>query len=281
MQFKKDRLILKASGIEEQFDEAKIYRYLLASGVKVELAQDAIRYLESNLNRIDSTHTIYEHIARFLRENAPADNYYNYSLKRAVMQLGPSGHPFEILVSDVLVTEGYHTEVGVIALGKCVTHEIDIIAAKENKQSFIECKFHNTPGVKTDIQVALYTYARFLDVKNAMENIHGESKEYSSWLITNTKVTTEVFDYARCVGLNVTAWYLPERSNLRNMIIGSGLHPVTVLYNLSSRQMGQLIDRGIVTCARVKEAIQNDQVRDILNDDVSHRILADINSICR
>ena len=117
MNFLKDRLITKASGVEEQFDEAKIYRYLLSSGVKVETAQEAIKYLESNFNRIDSTHTIYEHIAKFLRENAPLENYYNYSLKRAVMELGPSGHPFEILVADILATEGYHTEVSVVALG--------------------------------------------------------------------------------------------------------------------------------------------------------------------
>lgn len=280
MNFQKERKILKASGTEELFDESKVYKYLISSGISPDLAQKAITYLENNINRIDSTYTIYEHISRFLRDHGSLENYFNYSLKRAVMELGPSGHPFEILVADVLATKGYRTEVGVVALGKCVTHEIDVVAAKEKKHHFIECKFHNAPGVKTDVQVALYTYARFLDVKLAMENTHELEKEYLSWLITNTKVTTEVFDYARCVGLEITAWYLPEGRGLRDLIMSSGLHPVTVLDKLSARQLNQLIDRGIVTCARVKTAIEQNQVRDILNTQQAEQILKDISTFC-
>ena len=129
--------------------------------------------------------------------------------------------------------------------------------------------------------MALYTYARFLDVKAAMEDTHGVAKTYSSWLITNTKVTTEVFDYARCVGLDITAWYLPEGKGLRNLIINSGLHPVTVLYQLSSRHISQLVDRGLVTCVRVKEAIENDTVRDIFTAEQSQMLLKDISSFCK
>ena len=165
--------IIKASGEQEPFDESKLVKSLAKTGLSVDVASQTVDYLKRHLRTGITTKDIHEHVSSYLKENAPVNNYYNYGLKRAIMDLGPSGHPFETIVSDVLTVYGYKTEVGVIVLGKCVTHEIDVVAKKDNKQFFIECKFHNSPGIKTDVQVALYTYARYLDIKSAMEHSHG------------------------------------------------------------------------------------------------------------
>lgn len=273
--------ITKASGEQEHFDESKLVKSLAKTGLSVDVASQTVDYLKRHLKTGITTKDIHEHISSYLKENAPVNNYYNYGLKRAIMDLGPSGHPFETIVSDVLSEYGYKTEVGVIVLGKCVTHEIDVVAKKEYKQFFIECKFHNSPGVKTDVQVALYTYARFLDIKSAMEQSHGTNITYYPWLITNTKVTSEVFDYASCVGLELTSWLDPQGHGMSDLIMSAGLHPVTLAYQIPRSKINRLLERGIVTCARLKDAIQENHVSDILTHEEINATLLHIKEICK
>ncbi len=272
----KDHLILKSSGEQQRFDEEKLSHHLLHSGINRDLTTEVINNVENNLDKINSTDDIYHNVSEYLRHQGSIDNYFNYSLRRAVDMLGPSGHPFEHFVSEILLSQGYRTEVGVTVLGKCVTHEIDVVALKDSTQYFIECKFHNTTGTKTDIQVALYTYARYLDVKYAMEQTHGKEKEYLPWLITNTKVTSEVFDYGNCNNLKVTAWYYPEEEGLRDMIMASKLHPVTLLYHISPHKITELLNLNIVTLSSLREAIKKDQVSHILTDEETKHVLDDI-----
>lgn len=274
-------LIIKSTGDKEVFSEEKLSRHLINNGIKQDLARSAIEKVEKDLSNIYTTDDIHNHVSDFLRAQGATEEYFNYGLRRAVNLLGPSGHPFEYLVSEVLGEYGYRTEVGVVALGKCVTHEIDVMAAKDNHQYLIECKFHNSTGIKTDVQVALYTHARYLDVKYAMEQTHGKETEYLPWLITNTKVTSEVFDYADCAGIRVTAWYYPEGEGLRDMIVNSGLHPVTLLYSVSNSKINELINRNIVTLSGLKKAINKHTVDDLLTDKEIGRILKDINCLTK
>jgi len=273
--------IIKASGEQEPFDESKLVKSLAKTGLSVDVASQTVDYLKRHLRTGITTKDIHEHVSSYLKENAPVNNYYNYGLKRAIMDLGPSGHPFETIVSDVLTVYGYKTEVGVIVLGKCVTHEIDVVAKKDNKQFFIECKFHNSPGIKTDVQVALYTYARYLDIKSAMEHSHGTDIAYFPWLVTNTKVTSEVFDYAGCVGLELTSWLDPKGHGMSDLIMSAGLHPVTLAYQIPRFKINLLLGRGIVTCARLKGAIQENHVSDILTREEINTTSLHIKEICK
>jgi len=273
--------ITKASGEQVHFDESKLVKSLATSGLSVDVASQTVDYLKRHLKTGITTKDIHENVSEYLKKNAPVNNYYNYGLKRAIMDLGPSGHPFETIVADVLTQYGYKTEVGVIVLGKCVSHEIDVVAKKDSKQFFIECKFHNSPGVKTDVQVALYSYARFLDIKSAMEQSHGTNITYYPWLITNTKVTSEVDDYAKCVGLEVTSWLSPDRHGMSDLIMAAGLHPVTLAYHIPRFKVNQLLEKGIVTCSRLKKAIESDQVSDVLTKEEIARTVEDIKLVCQ
>lgn len=272
--------IVKASGEKEPFNEEKVVRSLAKSGLSLDTASQTVDYLKHHLKEDMTTSSIFGHVSTYLKEKAPIENYFNYGLKRAVMDMGPSGYPFEILISDMLRLENYKTEVSVITQGKCVTHEVDVIAQKEKNKFFIECKYHNSPGYKTDIQVALYTYARFQDINNAQLQQNPDQINYS-WLITNTKVTSEVLSYSNCVGLKVTTWTLPNGEGLQDRIMASGLHPVTLLYHIPRKDINALLDRGIVTCARLKTAILNNEVADILSKDETSIILKNISIICK
>tara|TARA_R110002049_G_scaffold127035_1_gene283416 strand:- start:3565 stop:3963 length:399 start_codon:yes stop_codon:yes gene_type:complete len=54
-----------------------------------------------------------------------------YSLKRGIFELGPTGFPFERLIAALLMEKGYQIKVSVVLSGKCVTHEIDVLAEKD------------------------------------------------------------------------------------------------------------------------------------------------------
>jgi hypothetical protein len=109
-----------------------------------------------------------------------------------------------------------------------------------------------------------------------MEKNHGTEKEYLPWLITNTKVTSEVFDYGNCNDLRITAWYNPEGAGLRDMIIKSKLHPVTLLYYLSPHKMTELLNENLVTLCNLRDAIKVDKVSHILSENEIKRISDDI-----
>ncbi|HSV95086.1 MAG TPA: ATP cone domain-containing protein [Spirochaetia bacterium] len=271
--------VIKASGIKEPFSEEKVIRSLAKTGLSQDLTSRTVDHLKHQLKHEVTTDAIYNNVSTYLKKNEYTENFFYYGLKRAVMALGPSGHPLEFLVSDLLRSHNYKTEVGVVTQGKCVTHEIDVIAQKEDKKYFIECKYHNAPGTKIDIQVALYSYARFLDINDAQKK-NGNVNNYP-WLITNTKATTEVLNYGKCTGLKVTTWALPQGESLQDLIVTSGLHPITILYGISKNKIDALLARGIVTCARLNTAILNNEVSDILDENDTPAILSKIAIICK
>ena len=79
----------------------------------------------------------------------------------------------------------------------------------------------------------------------------------------------------------VTTWTHPDGKGLQDMIQSAGLHPVTLLYGIARSDIKVLLDRGIVTCARLKTAILNDQVNDLLDQKEKSQILENISRICK
>jgi len=112
-------------------------------------------------------------------------------------------------------------------MGRCNEHEVDIVAERNNQKFMIECKYHRDTGQASDLKVALYTYARFLDLKDK----HNFTKAI---LLTNTRCTSEAIHYAKCVGLRIIAWRYPNNiNNLEHYIESKKLYPVTVLLSLN------------------------------------------------
>jgi hypothetical protein len=232
--------VKKASGEIETFSEEKVRSSLQRAGANDDLINQIVNQIKLQLYEGIPTRKIYRQIFALLKkENLPI--WQKYNLKEAIMALGPSGYPFEKFVAGILAHYDYQTQINQIIQGKCVSHEIDIVVQKDNQRLMVECKFHNRAGLKTDIKVALYTYARYLDVSQ-------NAQFTGAWLITNTKVTSEAVDYARCVGLKITSWDYPDEASLRLLINKSGLHPITCLNNLSPAELNRLLQEGTVFC---------------------------------
>ncbi len=245
--------VIKANGEIEPFSEDKIVTSIKRAGVPHNLQDKALDHVRSSLYENIPTSEIYKTITDFLsREASPVKA--KYSLKRAIMALGPTGYPFEDYISDILKAKGYITQVRSILTGKCVSHEIDVIAEKENEKIMIEAKFHNDSGIKTDVHVSLYTKARFDDLK--------EKYDFNKvFLYTNTKITPDALSYALCVGMGVVSWSYPENESLRDLVEQYKLYPLTILPSLSPSNRQTLLENHIVL---VKDICKNKDALDLL-----------------
>ena len=239
--------IIKADGTEENFKVEKLRRSLRRSGASPHEVQSVVNELNTILHDGMYTQEIYRIAFSLLREAQPPVAA-RYSLRRALFGLGPTGFPFETFLARLFESEGYTTKTGVILRGKCAPHEIDVAAYKADHSFVGEAKFHARPGIKSDLQVAMYSYARLLDLKE--QNICSDDicgiKEF--WLITNTKFTSTAEEYGTCVGLKMLSWDFPKKNNLHDRIRNSRIYPITVLQSLNSSQIETLIARNIILC---------------------------------
>ncbi len=233
--------VIKANGEKEPFSEKKVMLSIEKARISHALAPHVLAHVKEKLYENIPTAEIYRHIIEFLGSSGHPYVQAKYGLKRAIMDLGPTGYPFEDFVAKVLDAHGYHTKIRQVVSGSCITHEIDVIAAKNGKTAMIEAKFHNNPGTRSDVHVALYTKSRFEDVKE--KNMFDEA-----WVVTNTKVTIDAIDYAKCAGMKVLGWSYPEGEGLRDLIEKYHLHPVTMLTTLGQSLKQKLLDNHIVLC---------------------------------
>lgn len=251
--------VTKASGAVEPFDESKVRRALGRAGVGEEVSNAVLSQLEKHLYEGIATHEIYSFVFEYLK-SAQRHLAARYSLKQSIMDLGPSGYPFEKFVAGLLAESGYQTQTNVTIQGRCVSHEIDVLAELEGITSLIECKFHGKPGLRSDVKVSLYIYARFLDVKAATD-------KYSDiWLVTNTKLTDDALAFSACSGVRVLSWDYPQGKSLRAMFKESGLTPITCLTSLSSSQKQELLEQGIVFCKDFVEKAEGKRYQEALGE---------------
>ncbi|MDP3393945.1 restriction endonuclease [Sediminibacterium sp.] len=240
--------IIKASGEKAPFNKGKLKQSLLRSGATNEQADEITNKVIEMLVEGMSTRKIYKTAFRLLR-NYSRQAAARYKLKQAIMELGPSGFPFEQFVGELLKHKGYKTQVGIIVKGHCVNHEIDVIAEKDEHHFMIECKFHNRQGYVCDVKIPLYIQSRFLDVERQWKQLAGHAEKFhQGWVVTNTRFSDDASKYGRCMNMNLVGWDYPKNNGLKDWIDGSGLHPVTCLTTLTQKEKQQLLDRKIVLC---------------------------------
>lgn len=245
--------IVKAGGYKELWDPRKVERSLRSAKADEETVAEVMKRLDSEVKEGMTTRDIYK-IAFALLRKIHRPTAAQYSLKNAIMELGPSGFPFERFFAEILKGEGYHTQVGVMVKGACVEHEVDVIAEREGERYLVEAKYHNSPNIKTDVKVTLYVHSRFLDIQSQLQNsAAGVGYFNQSWIITNTSFTTQAIQYGTCVGLRLTGWNYPQGNTLQDMIQRTQTHPITSLTTITKSQKNAIIERGYVLCRDVIE----------------------------
>lgn len=247
--------VTKASGNIEPFSIKKLRHSLTRAKATTVEINSIVESLMPKLYQGISTQKIYSEAFRLLRHHSK-NHAARYYLKRGIMELGPSGFPFEKFIGELLKHQEYSVEVGKILQGKCVTHEIDVIAEKENQIYLIECKYKNQPGIAVDVKTPLYIQARFEDV---LENkvLGYNEKEFKVWVITNARFTSDAIGYANCKGMHLLGWDYPVNNSLKDWIDRTGLYPLTCLTSLTRSEKEWLLDKGYVL---VKDIYNNQQL---------------------
>jgi len=275
-----DTKILKESGETEEFDRKKLHRSLLNSGVKPEDADKLIDKVSSTIKPPYTTRKVFRAAKKYMRNYDMACTM-RYSLKQALYALGPSGYPFEKYIADVLKHDGYKTQVGQFVKGACVTHEVDVVARRDDSCYVIECKFHHNRKTISDVKTALYVHARFLDIKKIGDTCPNGNHILKGMLVTNTRFSSQAIKYAECVGLETMGWKYPSKHSLEQTIEHGKTYPVTILHAVTRQVARALIDNGIVLASEIHGMDARGLARATgLKQDLAQRLISQAASLC-
>jgi len=241
----KKLFVTKADGSREPFNIEKVRMTARRAGADDELAQKVAEEVGKKVYDGIPTKTILQIAIRILDREEPSVAA-RYDLKGAIMRLGPAGFIFEQLLAEMLRAWGWKTRVHTMLKGKCVAHEVDVVAEKGNERAMIEAKYHNQPGIFTGIKDALYVVARFEDLVAAGTK---ECFFTQPWLATNTKFSGDVIQYAECRGLKLLGWKYPAKENMQYLLDSKRLYPITILRNLDSGTMQKLAEAEMMFCS--------------------------------
>jgi AF1548-like protein len=272
-------LIKKASGDEEPFSSDKLKRSLFNAGAKNETILKIVADIESWIYPGVSSKKIYSRAFSMLRHEKTTSSL-RYRLKQAILELGPTGYPFEILIGKLFQHMGFKTEVGIVVEGKCVTHEMDVIATNDIVQHLVECKYHKDQGRQVSVQVPLYVRSRvndIIDKRQAM--LEYQDFSFSGWVVTNTRFSSDSVHFGTCSGLKLLAWNYPEGNGLKENIEKFKIYPVTVLRNLTKKDKQYLLNQGIVTCSQLSD--NSDSLIDLKFSKTKYTaLMKELNDIC-
>jgi hypothetical protein len=245
------KIVEKASGEREPYSQLKLSNSLKRAGAGDAVIAEVLSNLEPWIYNGVSTRKIYKKAFRLLKTHRRA-LAARYSLKSAIMELGPTGYPFENFVAHIFSVEGMSTEVGVLIKGKCVMHEVDVLASLPGKELFVECKYYNSQAKNANVKVPLYIHSRFRDiVENKLLLAEYADFDFQGWIVTNTRFTSDAISYGKCAGLKLLSWDYPTGRSLKDLIEKAGLFPITVLTSLDKDQKRQLLDSGKVLCRQI------------------------------
>jgi hypothetical protein len=271
--------VITASGERLNFSKEKVANSLRKSGATEQVIRDILKSISKELHEDTTTRDIYKQAYKLLKAQDGL-TASRYKLKKAIFELGPTGFPFEQFIGAVMANSGYKVEVGKVIQGACVSHEVDIIAEKNQRKLFMECKFHGEQGKKCNVKVPLYIHSRFEDIKNLdLSKKGGQASFNEGWVVTNTRFTEDALQYSRCVNLQLLSWDYPKGNGLKERIDRLGLYPITVSTLLSTREKQFLLSREIVLC---KDLINDNFLLDALkiSSGRKNRILSEMKQLC-
>ena len=246
-------LVTKASGEKEALSTDKLRGSLQRAGAGRDIIDEIVADLMTWAYDGITTKKIYTRAFSLLRrkKGGPA---LRYKLKKAIMELGPTGYPFEHFVGIIFKRQGYSVEVGQILEGNCVTHEMDVIASREKTQHLVECKYGHTQGKHVSVQVPLYVRSRVDDIiKKRKEMPEYDGFSFQGWVFTNTRFSHDSIQYGKCSGLKLVGWDYPNGHGLKDLIEKANIYPITLLNSLTKKEKQFLLKEDIVTCSQLQQ----------------------------
>jgi hypothetical protein len=188
-------------------------------------------------------------IFNYLKQYRPSIKH-QIDLREAISILRPKPD-FELFISNLLKEYGYDVIPNQLVMGKCVEHEIDSIAKKNDETILVEVKHHFLHHTFTGLHVFLETWATFEDLCEG-KNIGKNNFDFKKVLvICNTKISDHAKQYAECRGIFYMGWNYPVDRGLEQMIEEKRLYPITFLKSLDKGSLAKFGDNGIVMLSQL------------------------------
>ncbi|MFD2564340.1 ATP cone domain-containing protein [Aquimarina rubra] len=271
--------ILKSSGKKVKFSLNKLQNSLRRSGADNKTVDQIIDTVRDELYQGISTKEIYNRAFALLKKQKSVFAS-KYKLKKAIYELGPTGFPFESFVGAILKYSGYQVNIGQIIFGKCVSHEVDVVAKKNSDYIIIECKFHSEEGRNCNVKIPLYIHSRYQDILHNFEDKkENQIIPNQGWVVTNTRFTKDAIQYGKCAGLYLLSWDYPKENGLKDRIDRLGLYPITVSTLLTNREKQFLLSRDIVLYKQLRgDMFYLDHLG--ISEKRKQKILHEVNMLC-
>jgi hypothetical protein len=239
------RKIRKSNGETVFFSKDTLCQSIIRAGASKSQAEKICRVVNEKIQPGMTTSFIFRDTLRHLvREDV--DIAVKYSIKRGINALGPDGFLFEKFLEALLRQDGYSTKRNQMMKGKCVTHEVDILAWKDNNYYIVEAKYRNDLHVRTHIDQVMYADARMKDIASNAKNNELGTKHFHTWIMTNTVFTDQSQKFAECASVRLTGWNYPSKDSLQKMIERTKAYPITVIPSMSEDARGKLTAHGLV-----------------------------------
>lgn len=271
--------VKKYSGELIDFDIEKLRFSLSKSGASPIEIEEVLQSMTPHIHNGMTTKNLYKLAFRQLKRIS-GTFAARYSLKRALRDLGPAGYYFEKWTSRFLRSYGYVTDENQIIKGDAVSHEADVIALKDGKLFWIECKFRNTVDAKISVTTPMYLLSRVKDISDKTYTICGGSYQFDQgWLITNAYLTLDSIQFGEYYGIKMLSWDYPAKNSIKNLVDKMGLYPITCLTSITKREKDYLMQKD---CILVKDILDNPEILDnnhVINQRNKNKILKEVNEL--
>ncbi len=253
--------VRKFSGELVEFDVTRLKGSLAKSGATADVVDGVWEAMRPMVYDGISTRDLYRLAFRLLKREA--DSFAaRYSLKRALRELGPAGYYFEQWVARLFQHAGYQTLTSQLLPGNSVTHEVDVVAQKDDEQLLVECKFRNTDDAKITVTTPMYFLSRVKDFEGRDFTFFGKTMRFTDgWLVTNAYLTSDSIRFGQYYRLNLLAWDHPEQSSIKRRVDNAGLYPITCLTTVNKAEKDLLLRQG---CLLVKDIVDDAARLDVL-----------------
>ena len=238
--------IIKSTGDVEKFNKSKLQRSLKRIGLPAHDCKVITEQVAEKVHHGSTTNDIFKHTEKILRRKSTVAATH-YSLKKSLLELGPTGYEFESYVAKYFEALGFKTQVGITLQGEFVRHEVDVVASKPNHNVYVECKFHNNSGRKNDIKIVLYIKSRWDDLKNGPDG----KRLKNFYIVTNSVFTSDAITYAEGVGLSLLGVNAPSDESFLDKIKKNKLFPITSLKRLKKNYYKELMQRNLILCTEL------------------------------
>lgn len=246
--------VKKHSGELVPFEPNKLRHSLTKSEASEDEVDKVFQRIQPRLYDGITTRELYE-LAFDLLKNHRDSYAARYSLKKALRDLGPEGFYFEKWIGKLFANAGYKTITGKTVQGHAVTHEIDVIATKDDAMLAIECKFRNDVDAKISVTTPMYFLSRVKDIKGLSFSFFDTPQQFTDgWLVTNAYLTADSISFGEYYKLNMLAWDYPAHNSIKTQVDHLELYPVTCLTNLNGMEKSLLLKNG---CILVRDLVEN------------------------